>query len=471
MALSSQHGNQPGQSPKVSLADAKAKAESLLATADAGGDVDALAAPQPGQGHVPPVGDPAAQPPPANAAPTPEPVTPRQPRPLSSQAAQDMMATHEQPPPLAPVDPTPPASQAPIPASIATAPPAAAAAALAPPDPNAPPDPWAETEDVTYEADGGHQYVVRVPKGQAQAVRDGYARRAIMDRSARYLGQARPVLEPLIQSGQFGAVQPFIELALQDPEYQKFLSESYARRVTGRPLSFGDAAAQAAPGFAAAPAAAPQAAPEVYSDDAVMQSIGELVDRVVTGRLDSRLSPFEQAMQRQDAAVVQQQQNEQARQMAQHQAQQVAAQSVSELRSLYPNDFTGTPADYNRVGQLWQYAQEAGLIQAGTPPNVIPSMLRLAYHEASQANARAVVASPAAYAQSAAEVENRARAEAAARVAGASGGGGIIATPPPQSAAEQFRAIPIRSKDGKKPRAIGAVAADVERTLRSLQTG
>jgi hypothetical protein len=324
---------------------------------------------------------------------------------------------------------------------------------------NAAPDPWSDYEEVTYaDDDTGESFTVRAPKAYAGKVKDGYARRSVMDRNSRYLASARPILEPIITSGQFGTIQPLLDRALNDPEYAQAIGELYQRRVTGQPLTVTqerklDQALTQVQQQAVAEAPNPEL-DEAYNDPYV-RAIGAMVDRAI----DAKLSPFQQELQRTHQYEQQRQQQEQQENYARAEANRVQRELLNEMRAMYPADFGGTDQeDAGKLARLFNYAVQSRYI-TDYNPNTVKLGVRLAYRELGTTTAP----SPAVAAQSAAQVEADARARAAQMVGGRTSGGGVTAAAPVQNESDKLRSIKSRRPDGtmKKPQEIAAQVARV----------
>jgi hypothetical protein len=318
-------------------------------------------------------------------------------------------------------------------------------------------DPWADVEDVEYEdADTGEHFVVRAPKSYASKVKDGYARRSVMDRNSRYLAQAKPILEPLITSGQFSSIQPLLDRALHDPEFAETVGDLYQRRLRGEPLTQTQEK-QLNQGLVAVQQEA-EASPELEEayNDPYVRAIGSLVDKAIM----AKLSPFQEELSRTRQYEEQRQRQEQQERLADQEARRVKTEILSEMKSLYPAEFGGSDSDASvRIGRLFNYAVQSGYIQDYNP-NTVKLGIRLAYRElgatASPSTAAAVM--------TAEQVERDARARAAQLVGGRTGGGSTLQQAPPLSQAQVLSNIKSRRKDGtmKKPQEI---AAEVSRAL------
>jgi hypothetical protein len=318
------------------------------------------------------------------------------------------------------------------------------------------PDPWADFDEIVYgDADTGEEFKVRAPKAYAQKVKDGYARRSVMDRNSRYLSQAKAFLEPLVTSGQWHQLQPFLERATKDPEFATFLGEAYQRRELGQPLSFADAVANATPQQQAqVNQAIASGTPSEEIDDPYIAMIVENMEK----RVGKMLQPFQQQLQ---SVEQQRQQATRAAQTKAHeeaQAQRTINESLQEFDAIAPGAVTR-----DNWFNLFKYAQSAGYIGVNNDysPNTVRLGVRLAFRELGGA----VTPSPLAAVQQSQKrtpqvVEAEAQAEAARMVAASSNGGGNIA--PAQPAPP--KKIPTKTKDGKPRKALD-VAADVIRQM------
>lgn len=274
--------------------------------------------------------------------------------------------------PAAPARPTPAGQPA---APAAATPGGTAAAVIAPPAGAT--DPWADTEDITYtDDDTGQTYQVRVPKTSADAVRNGYERRSMLNRKINFLGAHRAWIEPLVTNKQLDQMRPFIERGLSDREFGEEVAKMYQRRTLGLPMipegPAGSAAAVAlgGPAAPAGPAGQPNADVqqilaqidartdlEDYTKDALKALATPLVG--VISNLQSKLDSFQteaQTERQQQADRVKTQQTNDANE------RRLGFEMRTALQTYFPTQFTDrTPAnDYVRV---LNYAQEAGLFQ------------------------------------------------------------------------------------------------------------
>ena len=353
--------------------------------------------------------------------------------------------------------------ETPAPSSEQPPPDAPAAPVITTPAPAVQPvDEWAEYDEIPYEdADTGETYVVRAPKKYSGKVKDGYARRSVMDRNARYLSAARPVLEPLVASGEFYRIQPLLEQALNDPEYAQAIGELYRRRLSGEPLTQTqerqlDKGLQQVEQHVAQPVEFPD---EEAFNDPYVRAIGQYVDKAI----QERLQPFQQELSKTREYETQRVQSEQQQRVAAAEARRVQGELLSEMRALYPGDFSGDEAhDNQRLSQLFQYAVNSRYI-TDYNPNTVKLGVRLAYRELAASTSSP---SPAATALSAAQVEADARARASQMVASTTGGASVVAQAPALTESQRLAQIKSRKKDGsmKKPLEIAAeVARAIER--------
>lgn len=242
-----------------------------------------------------------------------------------------------------------------------------------------------EYEEIEYEdSDTGEKFVVLAKKDHAPQVKKGYARRSVMDRSARFLSQARPILEPLITDGRMRDILPLIQQAMSDPEYAQFVIEAFNRRVTGQPLAPTAPAAQAQP-QAATPTAQTAIPVLAENEDPYMaQYVNPITQRL--NELDQRTRTFEQHQA--DERTRQAQRDEQQRRGI-----AIMQQTHADLSRYYPDEFTG---DVNRdqplLVQAAKFARESGMIATygESPATVILAYERL------RADRQQAAASPAA---------------------------------------------------------------------------
>jgi hypothetical protein len=285
-------------------------------------------------------------------------------------------------------------------------------------------DPWAEYEEIEVEDDGG-SYRVRAPKEYARKVRDGFVRRSLMDRHAGYLAKYRPLLEPLISSGQFEDLATMIAFGNQQtPEAEAFrrgMYELFMRAVTGKPVSFADQVE-----------AKPSQAPQPAEDEDDVLGVRKLIEP-----LASDLAALKAEYERQQKLA--RQQAELARMAA-----EAERQTVAEFASYFPGEFTGDPVkDGPALMRVFSYAQNAGMFARYNPtndPRLYPAVMRLAKLEMD----RSAVPSAAASAVAAAEEATRAAREEVARVASQVAAGGS------ESGGEQVSAAPpLRDAKGR----------------------
>ena len=324
-------------------------------------------------------------------------------------------------------------------------------------------DPWAEFDEIEYEdSDTGEKFPVRAQKSYAQKVKDGYARRSVMDRNARYLAGAKQTLEPLITSGEFYKIQPMLDMALHDPTLASAMGELYARHITGQPITFSDAVAQASPQQR-------QEAQQHVAAGTDLDSIQDpLVRQVVEGldnRMAARLAPYQEELNRTRGLAEAQEQARRNEAFARNQAARTYNEALTELRTVYPTDFNGAETDHQKISALWQYANSAGYIGQPGPQGYDPMQIRLGLRLAYRERMATSIPSPAVQALSAAQVEQNARAQAANQVAGRTGGGNVTPIKPATTANERMKAVTTRRKDGamKSPKEL------VEQTLRAIE--
>ncbi len=420
----------------MKLSDAVSRAQAAEAAMHAAGDAAV---------NIPPFS--------AGTAAIPEPGAPT----LAPRVGADLLETPpsaEEGAPAAPAQPAQPSGDTPQPAQAAGEA-AAEAAATAPPAA----DPWADPETVEYiDEDSGERYAVRAPKSYAQQVKNGYLRRSEMDRNARYLSRARATLEPLITSGAIDRILPLLNFALTDPSYGQYVADGYLRAVNGQPLMQQAVAEAAAAGIPQQAQPSTQAAPAM--EDPWLQ---EQVEPYLRGQQE-RIAQLEQTIsqlsQTQQQSLAQQQQYTQMQQAA----NQIAAQTYAELRSLYPAEFVGNMEhDSPLLQQIHAYATNAGYFNTY---GYSPAVYRLAYMEMRQGRPQS--ASPAA--ANLGQIQERAREQAAAEAARSLGGGtaaGVGVPPPPK---DPFGDIKAGIK-GKKFRSAQDLARAVAARTNTLNRG
>ena len=158
-------------------------------------------------------------------------------------------------------------------------------------------DPWAETTDVEYtDGDTGEKYTVRAPKSYADKIKNGYARRSIMDRNSGYLSKHKGWIEPLIENKQFDDVAPVIQRAIIDPDFADYIASAYMRRMNGLPLNIEQRAALASAADAA-PAVAAKSNRGSASPESMLAALDndDTIDDYTKGALRKALAPFADA--------------------------------------------------------------------------------------------------------------------------------------------------------------------------------
>jgi hypothetical protein len=289
---------------------------------------------------------------------------------------------------------------------------------------------WNDYSPVEYEdGDTGEKYQVFAPKAQAQAVKNGYARRSLMDRHATYLGRAKNVLEPLITDGRIMNLLPLIERAFQDPEYGDFVVDAFNRRISGQPLTPAQHAAADA-GAAITAAATPEGGESEYVDP----------------WLKATLEPLQRDLDETKAFVRTMAQREEQQVQARAQQQRIQADANRdlgnahrELAALYPDAFAGDFArDRALLGKVHKYGMDAGYF---SHYGFGPAAWRLAYSE--MRIGRADVSSPAADVINSAAAAN---AAATRSITAVPGGTPAANAPVPRRRGE---AVPLRDKSGR----------------------
>ena len=321
-------------------------------------------------------------------------------------------------------------------------------------------DPWAEYEEIEYvDDDGGKQekYVVRAPKSYADKVKNGYARRSVMDRNAGWLGQYRKLIEPMVTNKQFADVAPIIERGLGDQEFAQFISQAYMRRLNGLPLEV----------HQQAPAVAPVQQAQVQapsSADALLAGIDKVdVDDYTKDAFKALITPLVQEIgalrtHNQTIETRTQEQQQRAAQAAQIRQRELAlgTQMRNALMSTYPDEFNDrTPSD--QFTAVLNYADKSGMFQQyGRSPATIVLAAQALKNPLGLHGLRAAPAASVA-AQTIADVQRQGERAAAAaagavaqQVAPASGAGGTQ-TERPVQAAKAPRWIVDRRTGKKRP--------------------
>jgi hypothetical protein len=270
---------------------------------------------------------------------------------------------------------TKPADQGDVPPTSATAP-TGQAAPQAGASPATATDPWTEYDEIEYaDGDTGEKYKVRAPKTYAEKVRNGYARRSIMDRHTGALGKHKTWLEPLVVAGALDGIAPLIQDATRDPELAAALTQIYNRRRMGLPLA--DPVQQQQTPPPQAPAQQQQ-----HEDLLARLKVDPNIDDYTRGVLENYLGPMTQELAQartyiaeQRIATQQQQQRQQTATQQQQFLNDAASRAETELRQLYPDEINQqTPRE--TLVRIGQYAQEGGYLQRF---GVSPGAFILAY--------------------------------------------------------------------------------------------
>ena len=145
----------------------------------------------------------------------------------------------------APSSAAPPAAS-PASAAVATPPAAAAAGATEAPAAAATGVAAAETvaaaiadELVDFEfedPDLGTKFTLKAPKQYVDVAKRGYGRRTTYDKAVSYLKNAEPILKSMIEDGRIQRLMPFLQRAVDDPEFAQAVSDVYQRRVNNQPM-------------------------------------------------------------------------------------------------------------------------------------------------------------------------------------------------------------------------------------------
>lgn len=401
--------------------------------------------------------------------------------------------------PVAPVVQAPAAEPAPKPEPKA-APPSAPVAQPATPAAEVPPPPVAaptteiadEYADLEIETDGGRKLKVKALKSDEQEVRNGFARRGIMDRHATYLSEARAILEPMIVSGQLQRVLPhlrtlvpYMELAVQDGRFAQVVSEAAQRLQAGKPLNWADV--ERAAGAAVTrvqegtniPASTPRVAPapnaeelvDEYTMGAVRAGIKEFADTFVPQLLGEVKHLREDLVEKPRLSLQQAEDNKRLALLGLQNA-------ARELAETFPGEFTGDwERDREKIKPLALYANESGLVErygngpdtfGGTLVRAALALRRTENYSPAAAPAAPVVSTAAAsLADMATRARDAARAEGAQLIGAATAGGrggGAPADTGPRTLEDKMRAIPTLGKDGK-PRSLKDIGRDVANTV------
>jgi hypothetical protein len=265
------------------------------------------------------------------------------------------------------------------------------------------PDPWADYEDIeVQDPDLDKTFTIRAPKADANAVRNGYLRRADYSRKTMFLADTQKVLEPLVADGRLRNILPLIQYAIEHPEFGNFAADAYNRAIRGLPLT--EAQTQAATAAAAAaPAAAAPVAPLTEAEDPF---------------LAEALKPYNDKLGQVTNLVEKMAREEEQRRTAETNAAReyqyrvnVGNQGYALLTQRYGDEFSGDPErDKNSFMRAVNYGRASGLFdQYGESPATIV----LAYEDLRRAREEAS-ASPAVAAVAAATERKVASANAAA---------------------------------------------------------
>lgn len=292
---------------------------------------------------------------------------------------------------------------------------------------------WEDYEEVEYDdPEAGQKYTVYALKDQAPAVKNGYARRSIMDRHATWLGQAKGVLEPLITSGEILQVLPLIQRAMQDPEFGAFVVDAYNRRVRGQELTPAQAAAADAVHAAGGAAAVSAAAGTIPGNDGYIDPFLDEAMKPIRTELGEVKTTLQTLAERDRQAAAAQQQ----RQQIEADVNNILAQTHRDLHAMYPDAFKGDWAsDEPLFKKIYQYGTDAGYFRSY---GFNPATFRLAYAELR--NAR-----PGADSVAAGVIRQVEAATAAATPRSVPSGAPVTATPPGKPAPKP---INMRRADG-----------------------
>lgn len=251
---------------------------------------------------------------------------------------------------------------------------------------------------------------VRVPKQYAQIMKRAFPRRADYDRMRQRLGDAEPVLGPLIADGRIKQVLPLIEQALANQAYGEYVWEGFRRLQEGKPLVQAPVQPQVQP---------VQPGVEGFVDPLVQAAVEPLQAQIRA--LEARYGTFEERQASDQRAAT-----EKARQ------QQVFDQTLrathNDLAQRYPGEYrSGLPGD-PAFARAIQVAKESGYIDAyGLRAGIIFGADAVRMRDA---EAAAATASPAA--QQIAEREQALAREEAARSARTVAGGAPTQPAPPK---------------------------------------
>ena len=243
-------------------------------------------------------------------------------------------------------------------------------------------DAWAETVDVEYtDGDTGEKFVVRAPKAYADKVKNGYARRSIMDRQGGYLSKHKGWIEPLIENKQFDDVAPVIQRAIQDPDFADYIASAYMRRLNGLPLNVDQRAAlsQAAEAAPVVAAVAARATPASAESMLIALDSDETIDDYTKAAIRKGLTPLVDAYASTQAQLAEAQAyTQQQRQNEQTQAQQAEVydrqrrtgeQGRQALMRVFPDEYNDT-TPREKWMQVMEYISNSNMFaQYGEAPS------------------------------------------------------------------------------------------------------
>lgn len=320
---------------------------------------------------------------------------------------------------------------------------------------------WDDFEQVEYEdPELGEKIAVWAPKEKSGRVKDGYALKAMMSRHATYLGKHKSMLEPLIASGQFDQLAPYIQRALSDPQYAQALVMLANGQV---PPQF----QQTQPVGTPPQAAPPQSSPTPVAVPTVEQQTAQLRQELLAQGIDEYTADAivvaqKPIIQQQVTLMTQQAEYQRAReaevqrqaeyQRAQAQITQTLTVASQQLAIRYPGEFTGNPqVDEPKMQELFNYAKAAGFDQVY---GVNPAVFIVAKQDLEAKRAQAAAAAPVAQPASALAASARALAGQAGQAIADRAAATVVnrnaAAPPPQPPKDPLKSINTKGKSIKQ---------------------
>lgn len=240
----------------------------------------------------------------------------------------------------------------------------------------APAEEWVDVEIEDPEA--GRSFKARVLKGEEAPAKGGWLRRSDYTKKTQFLSRYKPLLEPMIASGEFEYVAPYLQRVTTDPAFAQAVVELYQQALQGQPLRYGVPAPAAPAAGGAAPSAAPAAGVDVKAelakiaaenpdlDQYALEALGRAIPSLL-GPVQERQKYYDQRFAQLDERATQEQRTVEQQRQVQQANRQFAYEAQAAFGNAYPQEFTGADTDYQKLGELYTYAQKAGYVQQYGP--------------------------------------------------------------------------------------------------------